>query len=258
MGGETPKAAAPPQPAEVTEPAPRVKPNSRRPNPRTQRAGTSHVDDQGASLAPVKKEVPESLQRTMSGGSTSGSGRCRARIPRASTRSQGDAERHPQYWMYRETREGGRGPSGPPFLEAPSRSTPPRQRTRRTYGNDPEAHGSSPLSAKKDLQTLITITIRKDGRITDWQIDRTGEQGLRRVRNPGPRSIAPPIPASLSVDSIQMSFDFHPGGGLRWHQRSGRPHGRSHFPNLRSLCWKLRMARRKSTFLKSGQRASQK
>jgi len=76
----------------------------------------------------------------------------------------------------------------------------------------------TPLSAKKELQTLVTITIRKDGLITDWQIDqRSGNRAYDEAVARAIRSIEklPPIPPSFNSDSIQMGFNFHPGGEMR-------------------------------------------
>ncbi len=70
-----------------------------------------------------------------------------------------------------------------------------------------------PLSAKKDLQTEVTITIRRDGRITDWQVDHgSGSRAYDESVTRTLRSIdrLPPIPASLNSDSIQIPFRFHP------------------------------------------------
>jgi len=69
-------------------------------------------------------------------------------------------------------------------------------------------------SFKKQLETIVTIKIRKDGRIVDIAIEkRSGnriydESILRVLRTVDP---LPPIPASLNTDSIEIGFRFLPG-----------------------------------------------
>jgi TonB family protein len=70
-----------------------------------------------------------------------------------------------------------------------------------------------PPSAKSDLQTSVTIKIRKDGRITDWQIDqRSGNRIYDEAVARALRSVndLPPIPPSLNTDSVELGFTFHP------------------------------------------------
>ncbi|MDD3846109.1 MAG: TonB family protein [Syntrophorhabdaceae bacterium] len=72
-----------------------------------------------------------------------------------------------------------------------------------------------PGMAKKDLETIITIKVRKDGRITDIDIEkRSGnriydESILRVLRAVEP---LPAIPSSLNTDSLEIGFRFLPGG----------------------------------------------
>ena len=76
----------------------------------------------------------------------------------------------------------------------------------------------APMSAKNDLQTLVTIKIRKDGRITDWQIDqRSGSRLYDEAVARALRSVndLPPIPPSLGTDSIEIGFNFHPAAEPR-------------------------------------------
>jgi len=69
-------------------------------------------------------------------------------------------------------------------------------------------------SFKKQLETIVTIKIRKDGRIVDIAIEkRSGnriydESILRVLRAVDP---LPPIPASLNIDNIEIGFRFLPG-----------------------------------------------
>ncbi|HQM76893.1 MAG TPA: TonB family protein [Syntrophorhabdaceae bacterium] len=69
-------------------------------------------------------------------------------------------------------------------------------------------------SFKKDLETIVTIRIRRDGRITDINVEkRSGnrvydESILRVLRSVEP---LPPIPASLNMDTIEIGFRFLPG-----------------------------------------------
>lgn len=71
------------------------------------------------------------------------------------------------------------------------------------------------MAQKKDLETIITIKLRKDGRIVDMNIEkRSGnrvydESVLRVLRAVEP---LPPIPSSLNTDSLEIGFRFLPGG----------------------------------------------
>ena len=70
------------------------------------------------------------------------------------------------------------------------------------------------ISLKKDLETVVTIRIRKDGRIVDINIEkRSGnrvydESIIRALRSVDP---LPPIPSSLNMDNIEIGFRFLPG-----------------------------------------------
>ncbi len=69
-------------------------------------------------------------------------------------------------------------------------------------------------SFKKDLETIVTIKIRKDGRIVDVNIEkRSGnriydESILRVLRSVDP---LPPIPATLNMETMEIGFRFLPG-----------------------------------------------
>lgn len=69
-------------------------------------------------------------------------------------------------------------------------------------------------SFRKDLETVVTIKIRKDGRIVDIDIEkRSGnriydESILRVLRSVDP---LPPMPASLNTETMEIGFRFLPG-----------------------------------------------
>jgi colicin import membrane protein len=71
------------------------------------------------------------------------------------------------------------------------------------------------MAQKKDLETVVMLKIRKDGRIVDINIEkRSGnrvydESVLRVLRAVEP---LPPIPSSLNTDSLEIGFRFLPGG----------------------------------------------
>jgi len=70
------------------------------------------------------------------------------------------------------------------------------------------------MAQKKDLETIVMVKIRKDGRIVDINIEkRSGnrvydESVLRVLRAVEP---LPPIPSSLNTDSLEIGFRFLPG-----------------------------------------------
>jgi TonB family protein len=70
------------------------------------------------------------------------------------------------------------------------------------------------MAQKKDLETVVMVKIRKDGRIVDINIEkRSGnrvydESVLRVLRAVEP---LPPIPSSLNTDSLEIGFRFLPG-----------------------------------------------
>lgn len=72
------------------------------------------------------------------------------------------------------------------------------------------------LSSKKDLQTLVTIMIRKDGRIVDLKVDKGSgnraydESIVRALRAAEP---LPAIPAALNTDFVELGFRFMPDTG---------------------------------------------
>jgi TonB family protein len=81
-----------------------------------------------------------------------------------------------------------------------------------------ESWHSPNLSVSKGLLTVVSIKIRKDGRITDWTIERrSGNRVYDESISRALRSIdaLPPIPASLHTDLIESGFNFHPPGEVR-------------------------------------------
>jgi len=70
-------------------------------------------------------------------------------------------------------------------------------------------------SEKKDLETVVVLRIRKDGRITDLEIEkRSGdrlydESVIRALKQVDP---LPPFPPSLKEEAIEIGLRFLPGG----------------------------------------------
>jgi len=62
---------------------------------------------------------------------------------------------------------------------------------------------------------VVSIRIRKDGKISDWTIEqRSGnrvydESVARALRSVG---ALPPLPPSLNSDYLEIGFNFHPPG----------------------------------------------
>ena len=76
------------------------------------------------------------------------------------------------------------------------------------------AWGVPGMTYKKDLETIVIIRIRKDGRIVDISVEkRSGnriyDESILRVL--GAVDPLPPIPASLNTDSMELGFRFLPG-----------------------------------------------
>jgi outer membrane biosynthesis protein TonB len=65
------------------------------------------------------------------------------------------------------------------------------------------------LANKRDLQSKVTIKIRKDGRIVEWTFDerstsRVYDESIARALKSIDR--VPPIPSSMGTDDIEISF----------------------------------------------------
>ena len=72
-----------------------------------------------------------------------------------------------------------------------------------------ESWHSPNISVSKGLLTVVSIKIRKDGRITDWTIEqRSGNRAYDESISRALRSIdsLPPIPASLNTDFIEVGL----------------------------------------------------
>ncbi len=81
-----------------------------------------------------------------------------------------------------------------------------------------ESWHSPSLSVSKNLLTVVSIKIRKDGRITDWTIEeRSGNRAYDESIARALRSIdsLPPFPPSLNTDYLEVGFNFHPPGVSR-------------------------------------------
>lgn len=81
-----------------------------------------------------------------------------------------------------------------------------------------DAWRSPNLSAMKNLVTVVSIRIRKDGKISDWTIEqRSGNRVYDESVARALRSIdtLPPIPPSLNTDYLEIGFNFHPPGETR-------------------------------------------
>jgi TonB family protein len=71
------------------------------------------------------------------------------------------------------------------------------------------------LSATKNLVTVVSIRIRKDGKISDWTIEKgSGNRVYDESVSRALRSIdaLPPIPPSFNADYLEIGFNFHPPG----------------------------------------------
>ncbi len=81
-----------------------------------------------------------------------------------------------------------------------------------------ESWHSPSLSVSKGLLTIVSIKIRKDGRIADWTIEqRSGNRAYDESIARALRSIdtLPPFPPSLTTDYLEVGFNFHPPGATR-------------------------------------------
>jgi len=69
-------------------------------------------------------------------------------------------------------------------------------------------------SFKKDLETIVVIKVRKDGRIVDINIEK--RSGIRVYDESVQRALLaaeplPPIPAGLNMDYMEIGYRFQPG-----------------------------------------------
>ena len=81
-----------------------------------------------------------------------------------------------------------------------------------------ESWHSPSLSVSKGLLTVVSIKIRKDGKIADFTIEqRSGNRAYDESISRALRSIdtLPPLPSSLNTDYLEVGFNFHPPGVTR-------------------------------------------
>ncbi len=206
--GDIGSGAAPAPPAAKTIPAPKTaEPKKEKPLPQPKEKERLVSTTKERSLTPAKKkDVPES---TTKDDVRRLSERIKQMSSEASTEEKiRQMERHVQYLdVVAGSKGGAPGPKG----GAPGDSALARYQAE--VINRITDSWRPPPSAKGDLQTLVTITIRKDGRITDWQVDqRSGNRVYDETVARALRSVSdlPPIPPSLNMDSVQLSYDFHP------------------------------------------------
>jgi TonB family protein len=126
-----------------------------------------------------------------------------------------------QYMDVSGKKEG--GPAKAPGIPGTGTSSGPFDPVLQKYYADvwekiQESWHSPNLSVNKGLLTVVSIKIRRDGRITDWTIERrSGNRVYDESISRALRSIdaLPPIPASLQTDLIEIGFNFHPPGEVR-------------------------------------------
>ncbi len=81
-----------------------------------------------------------------------------------------------------------------------------------------ESWHSPSLSVSKGLLTVVSVKIRKDGRIADLTIEqRSGNMAYDESISRALRSIdaLPPFPPSINTDYLEVGFNFHPPGVTR-------------------------------------------
>ncbi len=211
-GGQTPKAAAPPVPApaqkQVAAPRAETKKAKQLP-PRHPQSTTKE-----RSLAPVKKQAPRAIAKDDVRWLDK-----RIREMKNDDTTSIDEKIRQMRKQYMDVSSASKGrSSGLPSSGGSGSLDPALGRYQADVWGMIQEAWHTPLSAKKDLETLVTITVRKDGRITNWQIDqRSGNRAYDEAVARAIRSIdkLPPIPASLNVDSIDIPFRFLPGGDVR-------------------------------------------
>lgn len=212
--GQAGKMAAPATPAEAKKPsvpAPQKKeePKKAKPVPvkEKERAVSSTKEK---SLVPVKKNVPETTTKDEVKSLDQ-------RIRELKKRNQ-----H-QYMDVAGKGSSGKGDSSsglPTSSGGGSRPLDPavQKYMLAVWERIQEAWHTPGLAFKKNLETVVSIRIRKDGRIVDVDVEqRSGnrvydESVLRVLRG---IDALPPIPAALNTDSLEIGFNFHPPGEMR-------------------------------------------
>lgn len=211
MGGsEAPKATIPeakPQAKPVPRPQPKAQPKKAKslPPPPTTSSKTR-------TLTPVKKPVPETTAKDEVRRLNKRIREMQETDTTSIDEKISQMRKHVQYMDVSAGAGRGQG-SGLPSSGGSSPLDPALARYYAEVQDAIQEAWHNPFSAKRDLLTLVTITIRRDGRITDWQVDqrsgnRTYDEAVARTL----RSLdkVPPIPPSLNTDSIQLGFRFRP------------------------------------------------
>jgi TonB family protein len=210
IGGQTPEAAAPPVPAPAQKQVAASRAETKKakqPPPRHPQSTTKE-----RSLAPVKKQAPRAIAKDDVRWLDK---RIREMKNEDTTSIDEKIRQMRKQYMDVSSASKSRG-SGLPASGGSTPLDPALGKYEDGVLGIIQDAWYTPPSAKKDLETLVTITVRKDGRITDWQIDqRSGNRAYDEPLTRAIRSIdkLPPIPASLNTDSIDIPIRFHPPGG---------------------------------------------
>lgn len=199
--GPAPKAVEKPTPPEKAK---KIEPKKSKP--------VLQPKEKERSLAPKKKDVPQATTKE--------------EVKSLDERIREMKKR--QYLEIAGKREGGTGAGkGQGSLGLPSSSagggSRPLDPALQKYMVDvwekiQEAWHVPGLAFKKNLETVVSIKIRKDGRIVDMEVEkrsgsRVYDEAVLRIL----RSIdaLPPIPSSLATDYLEIGFNFHPPGDTR-------------------------------------------
>jgi TonB family protein len=210
-GGPETEAAAPAPQAAKAVPAPPVRKAAEPSKPKEKERVVSTSKER--SLAPVKrKDVPESTTKD-------DVRRLAERIRQMSQNESTDEKirEMKERVQYMDVTARGKGGGAGPKGFGGTVDSPLLRYQAEVWERLGEAWHPPP-SAKADLLTVVTITIRKNGRIADWQIEqRSGnriyDEAVARLL----RSVndLPPIPPSLNADSVELGFNFHPPASAR-------------------------------------------
>ncbi len=127
---------------------------------------------------------------------------------------------HTKYMDVSGGKEGaGRGPNLPGSGSGGGLSDPVLQKYYEDVWERIQESWHSPnVSVSKNLLAVVSIKIRKDGRISDWNMEqRSGNRAYDEsiVRALKSIDMLPPLPVSVNEDYLEVGFNFHPpsGGG---------------------------------------------